>query len=66
VVPAADLSAAVAALADAVLAANPRAVAATKQLLRSAARRTLDGQRAAERVAQVARLRDLAGLSAVG
>ncbi|MEU7045144.1 enoyl-CoA hydratase/isomerase family protein [Streptomyces varsoviensis] len=63
VVPAADLDAAVADLAAALLAAPRDAVIETKALLRDAAGRPYDTQRAAERAAQGRRLRDLAGLS---
>jgi enoyl-CoA hydratase/carnithine racemase len=62
VVPAADLDAAVKDLTAAVLAAPRDAVIETKALLRGAAERTYDAQRAAERAAQGRRLRDLAGL----
>ncbi len=62
VVPGADLDAAVRDLTAAVLAAPRDAVVETKALLRGAADRTLDEQRAAERAAQARRLRDLAGL----
>ncbi|MBZ4324202.1 enoyl-CoA hydratase/isomerase family protein [Streptomyces huiliensis] len=62
VVPAAELDAAVADLAAALLAAPRDAVVETKALLREAAGRTYDDQRAAERAAQGRRLRDLAGL----
>lgn len=61
VVPAADLDAATADLAAALLAAPRDAVIETKALLRDAARRTYDEQRAAERAAQARRLRDLVG-----
>ncbi|MEV0279847.1 enoyl-CoA hydratase/isomerase family protein [Streptomyces sp. NPDC050610] len=63
VVPAEDLDAAVADLAAALLAAPRDAVIETKALLRDAAGRTYEEQRAAERAAQGRRLRDLAGLS---
>ncbi|MFD1833012.1 MULTISPECIES: enoyl-CoA hydratase/isomerase family protein [Streptomyces] len=62
VVPAADLEAATADLAAALLAAPRDAVVETKALLRGAAERTYDEQRAAERAAQARRLRDLAGI----
>jgi enoyl-CoA hydratase/carnithine racemase len=62
VVPAAELDAAVADLAAALLAADRDALIETKVLLRGAAGRTYDEQRAAERAAQARRLRDLAGL----
>ncbi|MFD7880370.1 enoyl-CoA hydratase/isomerase family protein [Streptomyces sp. NPDC059766] len=61
-VPVADLDAAVADLAAALVAAPRDAVIETKTLLRGAADRTYDEQRAAERAAQARRLRDLAGL----
>ncbi len=60
-VPSDDLAAATDDLVAALLAAPTGAVRATKALLRGAATRTFDEQRAAERVAQAARLRDLAG-----
>ncbi|MFE7120609.1 enoyl-CoA hydratase/isomerase family protein, partial [Streptomyces sp. NPDC057654] len=63
VVPAADLDAAVADLAAALLAAPRDAVIETKALLRDAGGRTYEQQHAAERAAQGRRLRDLAGLS---
>jgi enoyl-CoA hydratase/carnithine racemase len=62
-VPGAQLDDAVRDLADALLAAPRDAVVETKALLRGAADRTYDAQRAAERAAQARRLRDLAGLS---
>ena len=62
VVPAAELDAAAADLAAALLAAPRDAVIETKALLRGAAARTLEEQCAAERAAQARRLRDLAGL----
>ncbi|MFF3274878.1 enoyl-CoA hydratase/isomerase family protein [Streptomyces chrestomyceticus] len=62
VVPAADLDGAVADLAGALVAAPRDAVIETKALLRGAACRTYEEQRAAERAAQARRLRDLAGL----
>ncbi|URN15639.1 MULTISPECIES: enoyl-CoA hydratase/isomerase family protein [Streptomyces] len=63
VVPADELDATVRDLAAALLAAPRDAVVETKALLRGAAGRTYDEQRAAERAAQARRLRDLAGLS---
>jgi enoyl-CoA hydratase/carnithine racemase len=60
-VPSSDLAAATADLVAALLAAPAGAVRATKALLLGAGSRTLDEQRAAERVAQAGRLRDLAG-----
>ncbi|MFC8716440.1 enoyl-CoA hydratase/isomerase family protein [Kitasatospora sp. NPDC057198] len=60
-VPAADLEAAAADLAAALLAAPRGAVIETKALLRGAAGRDYDRQRAAEREAQARRLRELAG-----
>ncbi|WP_411106190.1 enoyl-CoA hydratase/isomerase family protein [Streptomyces sp. cmx-4-9] len=63
VVPAAELDAAVQDLAAALLAPPRDAVVETKALLRGAASRSYDEQRAAERAAQARRLRDLAGLS---
>ncbi|MFI1795779.1 enoyl-CoA hydratase/isomerase family protein [Streptomyces sp. NPDC020379] len=62
VVPAAELDAAASDLAAALLAAPRDAVVETKALLRDAAGRTYEAQRAAERQAQARRLRDLAGL----
>jgi enoyl-CoA hydratase/carnithine racemase len=59
-VPLADLPAATTDLVAALLAAPADAVRATKALLRGAQGRTREQQRAAERVAQAARLRDLA------
>ncbi|MBN0044122.1 enoyl-CoA hydratase/isomerase family protein [Streptomyces actuosus] len=61
-VPTGQLDGAVADLAAALLAAPRDAVIETKALLRDAAGRTYDEQRAAERQAQARRLRDLAGL----
>ncbi|MFF4650120.1 enoyl-CoA hydratase/isomerase family protein [Streptomyces sp. NPDC001380] len=61
-VPAADLDAAARDLAAALLAAPRDAVIETKALLRGAAGRDHDAQRAAERAAQARRMRDLAGL----
>ncbi|WP_431045070.1 enoyl-CoA hydratase/isomerase family protein [Streptomyces sp. P1-3] len=63
VVPTAELDAAVADLAAALLAAPRSAVIETKALLRGAVDRTYEDQRTAERAAQARRLRDLAGLS---
>ncbi|GAA0435375.1 enoyl-CoA hydratase/isomerase family protein [Streptomyces luteireticuli] len=62
VVPAGELAAATDDLAAALLAAPRDAVVETKALLRGAAGRSYDEQRAAERAAQGRRLRDLAGL----
>lgn len=62
VVPRAELDAAARALAGTVLEAPRDAVIETKALVAGAAARTYDEQRAAERVAQRRRLRDLAGL----
>ncbi|MEU5430754.1 enoyl-CoA hydratase/isomerase family protein [Streptomyces olivoreticuli] len=62
VVPAAELDAAASDLVAALLAAPRDAVVETKALLRDAAGRTYEAQRAAERQAQARRLRDLAGL----
>ncbi|GAA3239550.1 enoyl-CoA hydratase/isomerase family protein [Streptomyces sp. XM83C] len=61
-VPADQLDAAVTDLAAALLSAPRDAVIETKALLRGAADRTYEEQRAAERQAQARRLRDLAGL----
>ena len=61
-VPVEELDAAARDLAAAVLAAPRDAVIETKALLRGAGDRTYDEQRAAERAAQIRRLRDLAGL----
>lgn len=61
VVPAADLAAAVDASVAALTAAPAAAVQATKALLRNAVERTPAEQRAAERAAQIGRLRDLLG-----
>ncbi|MGW3246705.1 enoyl-CoA hydratase/isomerase family protein [Streptomyces sp. NPDC001070] len=61
-VPAAELDATVEDLAADLLAAPRDAVIETKALLREAAGRSYDGQRAAERAAQGRRLRDLAGV----
>src|SRR3954447_19451699 len=63
VVPADELDGAVQDLAVALLAAPRDAVVETKALLRGAADRTYDEQRAAERAAQARRIRDLAGLA---
>ena len=60
VVPVDELDAAVRDLAAALLAAPRDAVIETKALLRGAAGRSYDEQRAAERAAQARRLRDLA------
>jgi enoyl-CoA hydratase/carnithine racemase len=60
VVPSDDLASATADLVAALLAAPADAVRATKALLREAGGRTFDEQRAAERVSQASRLRDLA------
>jgi enoyl-CoA hydratase/carnithine racemase len=57
-----DLDGAVADLVAALLAAPRDAAVETKALLRGARTRTLPDQRAAERAAQLRRLRDLAGL----
>ncbi|WP_049578501.1 enoyl-CoA hydratase/isomerase family protein [Streptomyces sp. SBT349] len=62
VVPLTDLDAATDDLTAALLAAPREALIETKALLRSAADRTYDAQRAQERAAQARRLRDLAGL----
>jgi enoyl-CoA hydratase/carnithine racemase len=59
-VPAAQLRAAVDDLVAALLAAPPEALRETKMLLRGALSNTADQQRAAERAAQVRRIRDLA------
>jgi enoyl-CoA hydratase/carnithine racemase len=61
VVPAADLDAAAADLAAALLAPPRDAVIETKALLRSAGTLEYDAQRAAERAAQLRRIRDLTG-----
>ncbi|MBJ7905831.1 enoyl-CoA hydratase/isomerase family protein [Streptomyces sp. DSM 110735] len=61
-VPVAELDAATADLAAALLAAPRDAVVETKALLRGAPERTYDEQRTAERAAQTRRLRDLAGI----
>ncbi|MEV7418114.1 enoyl-CoA hydratase/isomerase family protein [Streptomyces sp. NPDC089919] len=63
VVPAEELSAAVQDLTAALVGAPRDAVIETKTLLRGAATRSYEEQRAAERAAQARRLRDLAGLS---
>jgi enoyl-CoA hydratase/carnithine racemase len=63
VVPREALEAATADLVAALLGAPPGAVRATKGLLRDAGTRSYEDQRAAERVAQAGRLRDLAGRS---
>lgn len=62
VVPAADLDATTDDLVAALLAAPRDALIETKALVRDAADRDYDAQRAAERAAQARRLRDLAGL----
>ena len=62
VVPGEQLDATVADLVAALLAAPRDAAVETKALLRGARTRTLADQRAAERAAQLRRLRDLAGL----
>jgi enoyl-CoA hydratase/carnithine racemase len=62
VVPAADLDAAVGDLVAAVLAGNRDAVVEIKALLAGAGARDYPAQEAAERAAQVRRIRDLAGL----
>ncbi|MBB6119595.1 enoyl-CoA hydratase/isomerase family protein [Nocardiopsis algeriensis] len=64
VVPADELPGAVDDVVAALLATNPEAATATKALLQQAARNTLEEQAAAERRAQVGRLRALA--SALG
>ncbi|MFC1413649.1 enoyl-CoA hydratase/isomerase family protein [Streptacidiphilus sp. N1-12] len=61
-VPAADLDAAAADLGAALLAAPRDALVETKALLQGAGARSYEEQRAAERAAQLRRLRDLAGL----
>jgi enoyl-CoA hydratase/carnithine racemase len=61
-VPAADLDAAAADLAAALLAAPRDALVETKALLQGAAARSHEEQQAAERAAQLRRLRDLSGL----
>ena len=61
-VPGADLDAAAADLAAALLAAPRDALVETKALLQGAPSRGYDDQRAAERAAQLRRLRDLSGL----
>lgn len=61
-VPAAELDAAAADLAAALLAAPRDALVETKALLQGAAARSHQEQQAAERAAQLRRLRDLAGL----
>jgi enoyl-CoA hydratase/carnithine racemase len=63
VVPASELHAAAADLAAALLASPRDAVIETKALLAGAGSRTFEEQRAAERAAQLRRLRDLAGLA---
>ncbi|WP_330457027.1 enoyl-CoA hydratase/isomerase family protein [Streptomyces sp. NBC_00820] len=61
-VPTEELDGAVQDLVTALLAAPRDAVVETKALLRGAADRTYEEQRAAERAAQARRLRDLAGI----
>jgi enoyl-CoA hydratase/carnithine racemase len=61
VVPPAELDATVADLAAAATAPPYGAVSATKAVLQAAASSTPDGQLRAERRAQAARIRDLAG-----
>jgi enoyl-CoA hydratase/carnithine racemase len=61
-VPREELDAAVGDLVTALLAAPRHALTETKALLGGAAVRTYDEQRAAERLAQARRLRDLAGI----
>ncbi|SNR83775.1 enoyl-CoA hydratase/isomerase family protein [Actinomadura mexicana] len=61
VVPREGLDGAVRDLADALLAVNPGAAAATKRLLWQAAENTLDEQCAAERREQIGRLREVFG-----
>lgn len=61
VVPRDGLEGAVRDLADALLAVNPGAAAATKRLLWQAAENTLDEQCAAERREQIGRLREVFG-----
>jgi enoyl-CoA hydratase/carnithine racemase len=63
VVPVDELDDTVGDLASALLSAPRDAVIETKALLRGAAGRSYEDQRAAERAAQARRLRDLAGLS---
>ena len=62
VVPAADLDGAVGDLVSAVLAGNRNAIVEIKALLAGASGRDYPAQEAAERAAQVRRIRDLAGL----
>jgi enoyl-CoA hydratase/carnithine racemase len=62
VVPAADLDGAVSDLVAAVIAGNRDAIVEIKALLAGAAGRDYGAQEAAERAAQVRRIRDLAGL----
>jgi enoyl-CoA hydratase/carnithine racemase len=62
VVPDADLDKAVTDLTGQILAANRDAVVEIKALLLGAASRSFDEQEAAERAAQVRRIRDLVGL----
>jgi len=61
VAPASELDAAVGAMVESLTAHAHGAVTATKRLLQEAPARTLDEQRLAERTAQVARFRALAG-----
>jgi enoyl-CoA hydratase/carnithine racemase len=61
VVPRTELDATTSDLVDAVLATNAGAVRETKALLLEAGERDLEGQRLAEREAQVRRFRDLVG-----
>jgi enoyl-CoA hydratase/carnithine racemase len=61
VVPRAELDATTSDLVDAVLATNAGAVRETKALLQRAGARDLEGQRLAEREAQVRRFRELVG-----
>jgi enoyl-CoA hydratase/carnithine racemase len=63
VVPAEELHKRAAELAEALVAAPRGAVTETKALLRGAATRSYDDQRAAERAAQTRRFRDLSGQS---
>ncbi len=62
-VPAAELDGAVSDLTAALLAGPRDAIVEIKALLSGAADRTLTQQEAAERAAQVRRIRDRAGLS---
>lgn len=65
-VEAGQLRAQARAVLDTLLGAPPAAAAETKALLQGATRRDYDSQRAAERAAQVRRLRDLGREQAVG